>query len=171
VVTSGKPTVTTCLQYNRLVDYTCVESNIPKRSCGVLDRSHLKLSLYHVVSFHKHIISWCINQLSELILRSVSGGVTPSTFPYMTDESLTKVHRTPSVPCGPTLRSVSRSLYENLSYPPGVDSERHDTYISYHIHIHFMFMMRLKNVLSYMFSVEALGFLNLRLLLPNHDYV
>jgi len=39
--------------------------------------------------------------LSEFILRSVSGGVTPSTIPYMTDENLAKVHRTPSVMCGP----------------------------------------------------------------------
>ena len=34
--------------------------------------------------------------LSEFILRSASGGVTPSTIPYMTDENLAKVHRTPS---------------------------------------------------------------------------
>jgi len=59
--------------------------------------------------------------LSEFILRSVSGGVTPSTIPYMTDENLSEVHRTPSVTCGPPLRSLSRSPGENLSYPPGVD--------------------------------------------------
>jgi len=35
--------------------------------------------------------------LSEFILRSVSGGVTTSTIPYMTDENLAKVHRTPLV--------------------------------------------------------------------------
>ena len=33
--------------------------------------------------------------LSEFILRSVLGGVTPSTIPYMTDENLSEVHRTP----------------------------------------------------------------------------
>ena len=33
--------------------------------------------------------------LSEFILRSASGGVTPSTIPYMTDEFLAKVHQTP----------------------------------------------------------------------------
>ena len=60
--------------------------------------------------------------LSEFILQSVSSGVTPSTIPYMTDENLTKVHRTPSVTCGPPLRSLSRSPGENLTYPPGVDN-------------------------------------------------
>jgi len=67
--------------------------------------------------------------LSEFILRSVSGGVTPSTIPYMTDEFLAKVHQTPSVTRGPPFRSLSRSPGENLSYPPGVDNKRHDTYI------------------------------------------
>ena len=67
--------------------------------------------------------------LSEFILWSVSGGVTPSTIPYMTDENLAKVHRTPSVSCGPTLRSVSRPPGVNISHPPSVDNKRHDTYI------------------------------------------
>jgi len=56
--------------------------------------------------------------LSEFILQSVSGGVTPSTIPYITDEFLAKVHPTPLVTCGPPLRSLSRSPGENLSYPP-----------------------------------------------------
>ena len=55
--------------------------------------------------------------LSEFILRSASGEVTPSTIPYITDENLAKVYRTPSVTCGPPLRSLSRSPSENLSYP------------------------------------------------------
>jgi len=68
--------------------------------------------------------------LSEFILRSVSGGVTLSTIPYMTDENLAKVHRTPSVTCGPPLRSLSRSPGENLlRSQPCVDRKRHDTYI------------------------------------------
>ena len=68
--------------------------------------------------------------LSEFILRSVSGGVTPSTIPYMTDENLAKVHRTPSVACGPLLRSLSRSHSKNpLRSQPCVDRKRHDTYI------------------------------------------
>ena len=68
--------------------------------------------------------------LSEFILRSVSGGVTPTTIPYMTDEDLAKVHRTPSVACGPPLRSLSRSPGENLSRSqPCVDRKRHGTYI------------------------------------------
>ena len=46
---------------------------------------------------------------SEFILQSVSGGVTPITIPYMTDENLAKVHQTPSVTYGPPLRSLSRS--------------------------------------------------------------
>jgi len=71
-----------------------------------------------------------------LILRSVSGGVTPSTSPCMTDEFLVKVHQTPSVTCRSTLRSVSRSLDENLLYPLGMDSKRHDTYIILFIFIY-----------------------------------
>ena len=67
--------------------------------------------------------------LSEFILRSVSGGVTPSIIPYMTDENLAKVHQTPSVSCGPILRSVSRPPSVNLLHPPSVDNKRHDTYI------------------------------------------
>jgi len=68
--------------------------------------------------------------LSEFILRSVSGGVTPSTIPYMTDEFLAKVHRTPSVTCGPPLRSLSRPHSENpLRSQPYVDHKRHDTYV------------------------------------------
>jgi len=67
--------------------------------------------------------------LSEFILRSASGGVTPSTIPYMTDENLAKVHRTPSVSCEPPLRSLSRSPGVNPLYPPGVDSKRQETYI------------------------------------------
>jgi len=68
--------------------------------------------------------------LSEFILRSVSGGVTPSTIPYMTDENLSEVHRTPSVACGPPLRSLSRSPGENLlRSQPDVDHKRHDTYV------------------------------------------
>jgi len=60
--------------------------------------------------------------LSEFILRSVSGGVTPSTIPYITDENLAKVHQTPSVTCGPPLR-------EPLVSPLAWITERHDTYI------------------------------------------
>jgi len=68
--------------------------------------------------------------LSEFILRSASGGVTPSTIPYMTDENLAKVHRTPSVTCGPPLRSLSRSPGENLlRSQPCVDHKRHGTYV------------------------------------------
>ncbi|AES63113.1 transmembrane protein, putative [Medicago truncatula] len=67
--------------------------------------------------------------LSEFILWSVSGGVTLSTIPYMTYEFLAKAHQTPSVSCGPPLRSLSRSPGVNPLYPPGVDSKRHDTYI------------------------------------------
>ena len=68
--------------------------------------------------------------LYEFILRSVSGGVTPSTIPYMTDENLAKVHRTPSVSCGPPLRGLSRSPGVNLlRSQPCVDRKRHDTYI------------------------------------------
>jgi len=67
--------------------------------------------------------------LFEFILRSVSGGVTPSTIPYMTDENLAKVHQTPSVSCGPTLRSVFHPPGVNLLHPPSVDNKRHDTYI------------------------------------------
>jgi len=48
----------------------------------------------------------------------------------MTDEILAKVHRTPSVTCGPPLRSLSRSPGENLlRSQPCVDRKRHDTYI------------------------------------------
>jgi len=68
--------------------------------------------------------------LSEFILRSVLGGVTPSTIPYMTDEFLAKVHQTPSVTCGPPLRSLSRPHSENpLRSQPYVDHKRHDTYV------------------------------------------
>jgi len=56
--------------------------------------------------------------LYEFILQNVSGGVTPSTIPYMTDEFLAKVHRTPSVPCGPSLRSVTRPHNVNLLGSP-----------------------------------------------------
>jgi len=56
--------------------------------------------------------------LSEFILRSASGGVTPSTIPYMTDENLAKVHQTPSVSCGPTLRCVTRPQNVNLLESP-----------------------------------------------------
>ena len=75
--------------------------------------------------------------LSEFILRSVSGGVTPSIIPYMTDENLAKVHQTPSVACGPPLRSLSRSPGENLSDPPGVDNgkTRH-LHLTYGLIIH-----------------------------------
>ena len=66
--------------------------------------------------------------LSEFILRSVSGGVTPSTFPCMTEEFVAKVERTPSMSCGPTLRSLSRPRGVNLLYPPGVDNKIHNTY-------------------------------------------
>jgi len=70
--------------------------------------------------------------LSEFILRSISGGVTPSTIPYMTDENLSEVHRTPSVTCGPPLRSLSRSPGENLSYPPGVhDGKTRHLHLTY----------------------------------------
>jgi len=64
-----------------------------------------------------HYVSVEQTLLYEFILRSVSGGVTLSTIPYITDENLAKVHRTPSVTCGPPLRSLSRSPCENLSYP------------------------------------------------------
>jgi len=47
----------------------------------------------------------------------------------MTDENLSKEHRTPIMSCGPTLRSVSRPPGVNLLYPPNVDTKRHDTYI------------------------------------------
>jgi len=68
--------------------------------------------------------------LSEFILRSVLGGVTPSTIRYMTDENLAKVHRTPSVTCGPPLRSFSRSHSEkSLRSQPCVDHKRHGTYV------------------------------------------
>jgi len=68
--------------------------------------------------------------LSEFILRSVSGGVTPSTIPYMTDEFLAKVHQTPTVTRGPPLRSLSHSPGENLlRSQPGVDHKRHGTYV------------------------------------------
>ena len=56
--------------------------------------------------------------LSELILRSASGGVTPSIIPYMTDENLANVHRTPSVSCGPTLQCVTRPQNVNLLESP-----------------------------------------------------
>jgi hypothetical protein len=55
--------------------------------------------------------------------------VTPSTIPYLTDENLAKVHRTPLVSCRPTLQSVSHPPGVNLLYPHGMDSKRHDTYI------------------------------------------
>jgi len=56
--------------------------------------------------------------LSEFILRSASGGLTPSTIPYMTDENLAKVHRTLSVSCGPTLRCVTCPQNVNLLESP-----------------------------------------------------
>jgi len=82
--------------------------------------------------------------LSEFILRSVSGGVTPSTIPYMTDENLAKVHRTPSVMCGPRLRSLSRSPGENLSYPPGVDNGK-----TQHLHLTYSLVLTYIKGLSY----------------------
>jgi len=52
----------------------------------------------------------CNKQLSELILRSVSGGVTPSTILYLTDEFLAKVHQTP-------LNAVRAYLVERIPSP------------------------------------------------------
>jgi hypothetical protein len=60
--------------------------------------------------------------LSWFILRRAPGGVTPSTIPYLTDENLTKVHRTPSVTCRPTLQSVSCSPWRTSRIPLGVDN-------------------------------------------------
>jgi len=56
--------------------------------------------------------------LSEFILWSASGGVTPSTIPNMTDEFLAKVHQTPLVSCEPSLRSVIRPHNMNLLGSP-----------------------------------------------------
>ena len=68
--------------------------------------------------------------LSWFILQSVSGGVTLSIIPYFTDENLAKVHQTPLVSCGPTLRGVSRPLWrEPLVSPLVWITERDDTYI------------------------------------------
>jgi len=52
----------------------------------------------------------CNKQLSELILRSVSGGVTTSTILYFTDEFLAKVHQTP-------LNVVQAYLAERIPSP------------------------------------------------------
>ena len=75
--------------------------------------------------------------LSKFILRSVSGGVTPSTIPYITEENLAKAHRTPSVTCGHPLRSLSRSLARTSRIPLGVDNgkTRH-LHLTYSLSIH-----------------------------------
>jgi glucose-6-phosphate-specific signal transduction histidine kinase len=52
----------------------------------------------------------CNKQLSELILQSVSGGVTLSTIPYLIDEFLAKVHQSP-------LSAVRDYLVEHLPSP------------------------------------------------------
>jgi len=76
-------------------------------------------------------------QLSELLLRSVSGGVTLSTFPFITNEYLARVHQTPSVSCGPTLRSVSHPPWrEPFVSPLACITERHDTYTFTYYHSH-----------------------------------
>jgi len=68
--------------------------------------------------------------LSEFILRSVSGGVTPSTIPYITDEFLAKVHRTPSVTCGaPLAELIPFPWREPPVSPLAWITEGHDTYI------------------------------------------
>jgi hypothetical protein len=63
-----------------------------------------------MLALNKHSLSW-------FIVRRAPGGVTPSTIPYMTDENLAKVHRTPLVKCEPPLQSLSRSHGENFSGP------------------------------------------------------
>jgi len=75
--------------------------------------------------------------LSEFILRSVSGGVTPSTIPYMTDEDLAKVHRTPSVACGPPCRAYLVPLVKTSCIPLDVDNgkTRH-LHLTYGLIIH-----------------------------------
>jgi len=90
-------------------------------------------------------------QLSELLLRSVSGGVTPSTLPFITDEYLGRAHRTPSVSCGPPLWSLSRPPWrEPFVSPLTWITERHDTYTFayYHSHLHkviyITFILRLE---------------------------
>ena len=72
----------------------------------------------------------CNKQLSELILRSVSGGVTPSTIPYLTDEFLAKVHQTPlSIVRAYLVECVMPPWREPLEIPLDVDRKRHDTYM------------------------------------------
>ena len=76
--------------------------------------------------------------LSEFILRSVSGGVTPSTIPYMTDKFLAKVHRTPSVTCGPPLAELIPFPWrEPLEIPTlrGPQETRH-LRLTYNLSIH-----------------------------------
>jgi len=77
----------------------------------------------------------------------------------MTDENLAKVHRTPSVTCGPPLRSLSHSPGENLlRSQPCVDRKRHGTYIlvniinnrgNINVVIAGHYLTRLRDVLRY----------------------
>ena len=55
-VTSGKPMVTTCLEYNRLVDYMCGNSCIPKRSC-----------ITKIVRTYTYTCTWVVSYLTEFI--------------------------------------------------------------------------------------------------------
>jgi len=60
----------------------------------VLKLTHVSHHIIIVIIVIHYVLA-CNKQLSELILQSVSGGVTPSTIPYMTDENLANVHQTP----------------------------------------------------------------------------
>jgi len=102
----------------------------------------------------------------------------------MTDEILAKVHQTPSMTCGPPLRSLSRSPGENLlGSQPCVDRKRHGTYIlvkiinirgSINIVVAGHYLTRLRGVLRYSNpSVDrVLGIPHAQILVPTqHDHI